>query len=552
MPIYKYTIIKYLKSYSTWIITLFSILLIFILVGVVAFGSLIAGAKYVTSYASLSIILIGLTTSFMALFASIFAGFKAASMYKDEVEDGTFLIMLSKPVRRSKIIFFKWLALLTILIIYTFIMALTFLFTVLIFDKGHKFESLEINGITFNTLRSQIIEISALMWAIWMVAALIFSSFALLISTKLSVGTTIGIVVGLGVVTPMTGMIGMFTQKPAFAPLNVADVTLLENYDNKFGGDIEIDFKGTPDAPTLYNVGIGTNDIDSFQNAWIADINFQVSTLSLIPSSAAIPKEINDFLGVIGSSGNTAISKNTYIENKEAINKELFPDNRLLLDHMIDNSWNALEPLRTPAIELLKIQAAILEDFSATITPDLKSTLSNLGIEVTNNTFTKADLMTLLNYNYQEKSTLEQSYFFIAIDQFKTLYSIQTNVFNDAAQNVDIYPTLSALDRLVSPLFWFDDYKIKRFAIERDIIIDKSLSPNMTAIPNSVALNIIGNKIENNVYSTIASAINAGYQITSIKAQEYVNRYSILYVYITIAIALVPIAYFVVRRQDYR
>jgi ABC-type transport system involved in multi-copper enzyme maturation permease subunit len=43
----------------------------------------------------------------IVLFGSIFIGFKGGQVYKDEVEDGTFLIVLSKPQSRSKIILFK-------------------------------------------------------------------------------------------------------------------------------------------------------------------------------------------------------------------------------------------------------------------------------------------------------------------------------------------------------------------------------------------------------------------------------------------------------------
>lgn len=46
-------------------------------------------------------------TVFFGIFSAIFAGFKSASMYKDEVENGTFLVLLSKPLKRGQIIFGK-------------------------------------------------------------------------------------------------------------------------------------------------------------------------------------------------------------------------------------------------------------------------------------------------------------------------------------------------------------------------------------------------------------------------------------------------------------
>lgn len=79
----------------------------FYLVGSLPYSFLNAQTASETEYLITVVATISGSTAFLAVFASIFAGFKSASMYKDEVEDGSFLIMLSKPQSREKIILFK-------------------------------------------------------------------------------------------------------------------------------------------------------------------------------------------------------------------------------------------------------------------------------------------------------------------------------------------------------------------------------------------------------------------------------------------------------------
>jgi ABC-type transport system involved in multi-copper enzyme maturation permease subunit len=47
---------------------------------------------------------INVLTGTLAMFTAIFCGFKAAFMMRDEVEDGSFLILISKPISRNKLI----------------------------------------------------------------------------------------------------------------------------------------------------------------------------------------------------------------------------------------------------------------------------------------------------------------------------------------------------------------------------------------------------------------------------------------------------------------
>jgi len=70
-------------------------------------GSLAEKNVGYSSYIKQVYIIISTMTSFISVFVSIFAGFKSATLFKDEIEDGTFLVMISKPISRSRIIFSK-------------------------------------------------------------------------------------------------------------------------------------------------------------------------------------------------------------------------------------------------------------------------------------------------------------------------------------------------------------------------------------------------------------------------------------------------------------
>ncbi|RTZ69078.1 MAG: hypothetical protein DSZ21_00530 [Tenericutes bacterium] len=58
--------------------------------------------------------------SFIIIFISIFTGFKSAKLIRGEIEDGTLLLILSKPISRQQIVFQKWLSIIVINLIFSF------------------------------------------------------------------------------------------------------------------------------------------------------------------------------------------------------------------------------------------------------------------------------------------------------------------------------------------------------------------------------------------------------------------------------------------------
>ena len=313
MSVYKYNMYKYVKSWSTWIILGVALIIAFIS-GFLPFAYMKTDrSDSAMKYAVIIVATVAGMTSFVSIFVSVFAGFKAAQMFKDEVEDGTFLVMLSKPITRSRLIFFKWLALQTILLLFTFLISLTYGIAVAIFDKGDVIHGLNLLGI--HTLTSKLGSVMFLLWAILSLSGLIFSSIALLLSTKLTVGTTIGISIAFGVVIPITGIIGMFTRHSEYYSLQNNNLDFLNNSISKIEDmstknmsamknqmkDFSIEYKKMfkkikSDPKSVYSMGLKTGESDGFKKLWPFDLQYHVSALSTLASDNVVPGDLKENL----------------------------------------------------------------------------------------------------------------------------------------------------------------------------------------------------------------------------------------------------------------
>ena len=106
MAVYNYTMKKYLKATSTYVIALLSFIIVFVVGAYLPYQGM--GSKTSPqAYGERVIMVVSSITVFMSIFASVFAGFKSATMFKDEVENGTFLVVLSKPITRTRLIIVK-------------------------------------------------------------------------------------------------------------------------------------------------------------------------------------------------------------------------------------------------------------------------------------------------------------------------------------------------------------------------------------------------------------------------------------------------------------
>lgn len=542
MPIFKYTLKKYMKSPSTWVIVGISMFLVIVIGGFLPF-SLLKPDKpdAAVTYGTVSIALVAGITSFLAIFTSVFAGFKSATMYKDEVEDGTFLVMLSKPITRSKIIFFKWLALQTTIIMYTFIVALSFAVAILVFDNGYKINELKAMGI--ETLRSKVIMIALALWAILFVVALIFSSIALLLSTRLTVGTTIGISIAIGVIIPITSLVGTFTMKPEYSAIGSSNATTVKALAERFQMDEKEAEKLVDPAQTLYHLGVTTGDKDAFKFAQVFDFNYQIQTLSEFASEQAVPEAAKD---MIASSHQSSMKP----VKTELVGNGLFPSEKdkqiEQLNHLILNSWKITQPFREKLLTYAslianksKIDASHFFKISFESEPEIVINDKNQAISYITKAAANIDAMTVAEGKEYRKDI------FIAIKILEVL---------DTDKNV--LPSPSKTDKaaleygikLLRPInFWISGPSIEKALA--DVTTDSTFETKADSLGVLKELVI---KEDAGNYKLLISAIQNGDKLVKIKIADYASKWTLLWIYLAIALALVPVSYLAVRKQDFR
>lgn len=228
MPIFRYTIKKIFISPSTWVILLLSVIILalswslpFILVNSQADIKIVWTKNLVLS-TMLSTWKMFTFSTFISFTLIIFIGVKATQIFRDEIDDGTLLILVSKPISRNKIWREKWLSFQVTLIVYIF---LTILISGLI---------LLMPKIGSATVYSALLPYMGTLFGIALLFDLIISSIVLLFSLVLNSKATIAISVG------FAALIGIFSQTLEFLipiPSNYFDtshaVAVLHNMEDK-------------------------------------------------------------------------------------------------------------------------------------------------------------------------------------------------------------------------------------------------------------------------------------------------------------------------------
>lgn len=306
LAIYKYTLFKYFKSWSTWVVMAFSAIVLGFLIGGMLPFIFIDVTKHNAAqiYSKAIVLTIAGVTVFFGIFSAIFAGFKSATMYKDEVENGTFLVLISKPIKRSELIFGKWFALQTLLIIYSCTSVLALCSGVMIFDNGNQIPGLKSVGI--GSLKASIWHAAIYVFLILYITSLIFSSLGIMISTKLSAASTVGVVIALGIYIPISGLIGMFVRKDEAYPVSREETTSKFVEDRLFSEMksnplIEMmypnlkteasDFFNSTDATKIYNQAVYSGQEDSYKGLFWLDVDYQFKLLSSFAYETLIPEK---------------------------------------------------------------------------------------------------------------------------------------------------------------------------------------------------------------------------------------------------------------------
>jgi ABC-type transport system involved in multi-copper enzyme maturation permease subunit len=151
---YLYSLKKNIVAKSTWVLLVIIIAFIFFFAGFVVYksflndgtnsynGDLLLGpnGESVLEANTIGAVSMSLNalSAILAMFTAIFCGFKAAFMLRDEVEDGSFLIFISKPISRRVLIGSKFFALLTLVFSYTLITSSIYVLSIKLQDLSHQ------------------------------------------------------------------------------------------------------------------------------------------------------------------------------------------------------------------------------------------------------------------------------------------------------------------------------------------------------------------------------------------------------------------------------
>jgi len=206
MFIFRQSMKKMLTSWSTWIILGVAVLLVSIIISTYTHNLIhkTINTQRIWTGRQIEIKAFWMVVSFISIFASIFTGFKSVQLIRSEIEDGTLLLILSKPIPRHILILQKWLSIIVINLIFSFVIFLVlFLYFAIV-------------PLTFPTvLRTFTLgsytKISFAFWGLLFLLMMLFSGSAILFSMFFSSTITIGASIATSILIPILAIISAFS-----------------------------------------------------------------------------------------------------------------------------------------------------------------------------------------------------------------------------------------------------------------------------------------------------------------------------------------------------
>ena len=381
------------------------------------------------------------------------------------------------------------------------------------------------------------------MWAVLMVISFIFTSIALLLSTKISSGATIGISIGIGVIVPVTGLISLFTIKPEYNKVENRKVIAFSSSFDQTKGMIEKQMKdkGVDHATTakvtsfidsisalydplfkelnsekngLLNLGISAGGSDSFKTAWVTDLSFQIKKLSSFASEQVVPDQLKQVLQSSAKYGGGQFTTRV-IDGSENFNAKKMSD---LLVKEIKAFFTVEETLKKNKVGIIALNELIGHRAKGYIWGrDLTQPSSAYS--------TAKDIASPLFEFNQHRTPIE-----------KMIFNVH------AISN--------------SPLsFIFNKTKLEKLIGKHsdEIYKDDSLKFTNIFTGNDRWLWYKNNPGEMKIYNSLVLTAQANPNaIKIVESVEYVSRNTILWIYLAISALLLPLTYLVIRRQDFR
>ncbi len=189
MPIFRYTFKKMIATPSTWIIFLLTLIFLALSWSLI---SLIVGSDviklltydqalgfYVPQWKMLSFSVL------LSIMIFVFIAVKTTQVFRDEIDDGTLLILVSKPVSRTRIWTEKILSLQVIIILYLFLSIFIASFVIVI------------PGVGSTTIYSAVFPYLWILFGVAIIFDLIISSIAILFSLIFNAKTLVAIMIGM-------------------------------------------------------------------------------------------------------------------------------------------------------------------------------------------------------------------------------------------------------------------------------------------------------------------------------------------------------------------
>lgn len=306
MIVYKTTMIKFLKSPSTYIPLVLTLLIALTIGVVLPFWFLDLKNPNVNriyiDFVYSSVITIAPATT---LVSASFVAYKAIQIYKQEIEDGSFLVLISKPISRSKILIQKWMAMICLILSYIFIIMFFYAISVYIFDPGDKLENL-----AMQPLKDNIWIVALILAMIIFVLSFFFSSIAMLLSTKFSSIATIATITAIGAVIPVSALIPTFTNSPEHELISnpnslsfgsrdisksgfdaVAEILNKKRNNLEYSNflklqkkldDFSYEIDKNASEKLIKNITIRSGKTNSYKHIYGFDLNYQLSMISSI------------------------------------------------------------------------------------------------------------------------------------------------------------------------------------------------------------------------------------------------------------------------------
>ena len=579
MVVYRYTLRKFLRTPSTWVLLVIGILTMFFLGGFLTFWLLgqhwdLKNSDEIKSIAMKTAFIIDYSSpgTTICLLIAVFAGFKGAQVFRDEIEDGSFLIVLSKPLSRKRILIQKWLAFMTIFIIFVISLCLFHALGALAAQKGSYVTGYLWQAIPIET-------------GISMIFMLIFSSIALIISTFLSSKGVIGVVFVLGMSIVFTQFISQFTYKPSFSAVGIsrnAPESLRPGSTKNFlymrnkaitNQDIEkANFKAM--LFNENNLYINNPDaLNTYNHIWPFDLSYHINLMDSLVVKSVISQDDRAYKNFSGQVADGLVQKQVADgwQNPSTLNLNYFMGGSdYTIMEILMNTFSAQENNQDIA-NLWTVFSSAITTTNNWINSSLNSykPTQNSGysyaIDITSGGTNNSDApFNNYNNNIREIWTkllrghdnsdkgLEGMFKNFGDNRFIANEGSRDKVDNNIFSLIMGYFQTQTIVDSINSLIAKTTTAIGTGAVDEPLDINcyQYMKNGYQAL--SEVAHTLGKSQP--VYSHDQSKIDWNSlknKIVKVKYVDFGNAYSIMAVYLSIAIVLLPTAYLIIRRQDF-